>query len=117
MLRRVMKYESLSISIKCAYIANQNAKRNIIFNRDTRQDKNMSCIDTSHVNDASHVNTPSWTYTVANYHPINFLRKYSKTGLANPLVNKSPNCSVVSILSNLMPLRTICSRNQMVFVA
>jgi hypothetical protein len=57
MLRRVMKYESLSISIKCAYIANQNAKRNIIFNRDTRQDKNMSCIDTSHVNDASHVNS------------------------------------------------------------
>ncbi len=30
------KNESLSISIKCADIANQNAKRNIILNRETK---------------------------------------------------------------------------------
>ena len=51
------------------------------------------------------------------YHPISSFRKYSKVGNGSPFVNRSPSCSLVSILHNLMPLCLICSLNQIVFTA
>ena len=51
-----------------------------------------------------------------NYHSINFFLRCSNPGLGSPLVNKSLSCSVVEILSNLIPCFTISSWNQIVFV-
>ena len=62
-------------------------------------------------------NTPSRVHAHRTYHPISFFLKYSKVTRVNPLVNKSPNCSTVSILTSLIFLLTICSRNQIVLIA
>ena len=40
------------------------------------------------------------------YQPINFLQRYSKATLVNPLVNISPNCYTSQILQILNPLFT-----------
>ena len=49
-----------------------------------------------------------------NYHNIIFFLRYSKVALGNPLVNISPNCSVVSIFNNLIPRLLISINNQTV---
>ncbi len=51
-----------------------------------------------------------------NYHPINFFLRCSNPGLGSPLANKSPSCSVVEFLSNLIPCFKISPWNQIVFV-
>ncbi len=51
-----------------------------------------------------------------NHNPIDFFLRCSNPGLGSPLVNKSPSCSVVDILSNLIPCFTISSQNQIFFV-
>ena len=53
----------------------------------------------------------------SSYHPISFLRRYSKAGLASPFVNISPNCSVVSIFWMEIPRRWHSSCHQMVLIA
>ncbi len=85
----------LMIALTSHFNANSNKTKNIV----SDHQHSLSSIDTAE-----------------NYHPINFFLRCSNPGLGSPLVNKSPSCSVVEILRNLIPRFTISSRNQIVFV-
>ena len=65
---------------------------------------------------SDHQHSLSSVGAAENYHPINFFLRCSNPGLGSPLVNETPNCSVVEILSNLIPHFTISSQNQIIFV-
>ncbi len=65
---------------------------------------------------SDHQHSLSRVDAAENYHPIIFFLRCLNPGLGSPLVNKSPSCSVVEILSNLIQCFTISSQNQIVFV-
>ncbi len=65
---------------------------------------------------SDHQHSTSSVNAAESHHPIKFFLRCSNPGLGSPLVNKSPSCSVVEILSNLIPFFTISSQNQIVFL-
>ncbi len=61
---------------------------------------------------SDHQHSLSSANAAENYHPINFFLRYSNPGLDSPLVNKSPSCSAVEVLSNLFSCFTISSQSK-----